>query len=140
MIQPFWRYISKSYSLCPSLLIPDMHNWISKSKQFPRVAAWFDQSKTIILSSTFWTSHKMYDRRYEWKSILLKNTFKKVLTFTSITQSQLYSISCLRLFHWWPRRCFSRGWCPWLWSRNCTHRGLCSYSAADIFFWETSLK
>ena len=23
MIQPFWRYISKSYSLCPSLLIPD---------------------------------------------------------------------------------------------------------------------
>ena len=22
MIQPFWRYISKSYSLCPSLLIP----------------------------------------------------------------------------------------------------------------------
>ena len=24
MIQPFWRYISKSYSLCPSLLIPDL--------------------------------------------------------------------------------------------------------------------
>ena len=23
MIQPFWRYISKSYSLCPSLLIPE---------------------------------------------------------------------------------------------------------------------
>ena len=22
MIQPFWRYISQSYSLCPSLLIP----------------------------------------------------------------------------------------------------------------------
>ena len=26
MIQPFWRYISKSYSLCPSLLIPAQDN------------------------------------------------------------------------------------------------------------------
>ena len=26
MIQPFWRYISKSYSLCPSLLIPGKTN------------------------------------------------------------------------------------------------------------------
>ena len=31
MIQPFWRYISKSYSLCPSLLIPAWHSNTTKT-------------------------------------------------------------------------------------------------------------